>query len=116
MDHPVIDWDLSKRLAGNNLKNAKEFLALLAKDLLKELSDIKQSYELNNFEEIKTRIHKLQGALSYCGLPRLKLVTIALENALKKNTGIPTLMSQFEFEINQVIKYAKQGFFTLPAD
>lgn len=101
MDQPIVDWDLSVSLAGNNLTNAREYIDFLLKDLSKELTIIKQCHASLNYDEIKLRVHKLRGGLCYCGLPRLNSVTLALEQALKNNRDIQTLLVSFENEIWQ---------------
>ena len=102
MDLPIIDWELSHKLAGNNSNHAKEFLELLNKELKKELPQLKKN--LNNKAELKKRLHKLHGAISYSGLQRLKAAIIALENALKNNEDVVILFKQFEFELKQVLE------------
>jgi len=106
MQDSVIDWELAIKLAGNSREFAEKMLALLVKDLPNELLEIKKEYANNNSEELKHRIHKLHGALCYCGAPRLKAATAALENALdnKFNSEVPALLTQFELEINELIK------------
>jgi two-component system sensor histidine kinase BarA len=105
MDHLIIDWNLSKKLAGNNEQTAKEMLALLIKSLPLDLDQIKKHFLQKQNLELLRSVHRLHGALCYCGVPRLKQATQALENALKKQNllELPILFSQFEGEVSQVI-------------
>jgi two-component system sensor histidine kinase BarA len=104
----IIDWELAIKLAGNSRDFAEKMLGLLAKDLSTEVTEIKKAYETKNNEELKRRVHKLHGALCYCGAVKLKNATATLENALEHqlNEKIPTLMSQFEQEAKQLLKEA----------
>jgi len=82
---PIIDWELAMQMAGKNRDIAEEILALLIKTLPDDLSAINQSYDNQQYHELAARLHKLHGALCYCGLPRLKTVVIKLENDVKNN-------------------------------
>lgn len=104
MEELIIDWEQSAKIAGNNLLAAKEFLALLCKNLLNDLQSIQLAYDENNLLDMKRQIHALHGALCYCSVPRLKNATIALEKALQIPGGdVPHLFSQFKNEITKVI-------------
>ncbi len=102
----VVDWELAMQLAGNSREHAEEMFVLLVKDLPSELANIKQAYSNNHFENLENRIHKLHGALCYCGAPRLKTATAALESAVRDkitHPQIPTLLAGFEREVNALI-------------
>lgn len=103
MDTTIINWEECIKLAGNNINNAKEFLKLLADNLKNELEHIKQAHQTKNTKELKNLIHKIQGALCYCSLPRLKSATIALEISLKNNQDYFKLFQLFEYELNQFL-------------
>lgn len=105
MDIPIIDWEESTKLAGNNIDNAKEFLQLLAIDLKKEFLKMKQAYESKNNKELKYLLHKMQGALSYCSVPRLKAATKTLEDRLNNHKDTYELFQQFENELNEFFNY-----------
>ncbi len=97
---PVIDWQLGLKLAGNKQQLAEEMLDLLAISLKDEVVAIKKLYNDKNYLELKQRLHKLHGAVCYCGTPRLKNAITALETILKQNNVelIPSLLEQFEHE------------------
>jgi hypothetical protein len=54
-------------------------------------------------------LHRLRGAVSYCGLPRLKSAIIAYESQVKNNPihGNEEAYQAFEFEVDQVLRSAK---------
>jgi len=105
MEELIIDWELSQKLAGNNLIYAKEFLTLFIKNLPQDLDNIKRANDTNTFTELKNHIHKLLGALSYTGIPRLKTTTCRFYDTLKKGCydEIPLLFAQLEGDINNLI-------------
>jgi len=106
---PVLDWDLAIRLAGNKQELAKEMLAFFIKILPEEFSGIKLASDKNNRTELKRRLHKLYGALCYCGLPRLKKALSELEKEVKVDNDkmIPQLFANLEHEVNQVLSLEK---------
>lgn len=103
---PIIDWELGKKLAGNKKEVAEELLGLLVDTLPEELSAIKRLYQAQNYSLLLQRVHKLHGALCYCGVPRLKRITSFLEIELKNNiiSSLPALLDQFEVEVDLLLK------------
>ncbi len=103
---PVIDWQLGMKLVGNKRELAEEMLNLLTASLEDEVNLIKQSNNNHNYEEAQRRLHKLHGAVCYCGTPRLKKAIAALETAFKqsKMDDIPTLLDQLELESDLLLK------------
>lgn len=104
---PIIDWDQSIKLAGNKKDIAEEMLSFVIKNLTSDISAINQLHERKNYEELLRTIHKLHGALCYCGLPRLKNIVARLETELKNNImfSLPALLSQLDTEVNLVLKH-----------
>ncbi len=103
----VIDWELGLKLAGNKKELADEMLTMLVKSLPEEIEKIRQLKEKNDSKELLQRLHKLHGAVCYCGVPRLKRAIHSLESALKKNKHeeLPELFKQFESEMDDVISH-----------
>lgn len=102
----VIDWDLALKLAGNKRELAEDLLNMLTMTLKKDVQKILFAYNNKNFDELQQRIHKLHGAVSYCGAPRLKKIISLIEIALKQNNvdSFSTLLHQFELEANLLIE------------
>jgi two-component system sensor histidine kinase BarA len=105
MNKLVIDWDLGTKLAGNKPELAKEILNLLIKNLPTELEQIKQAKEKMNYHLLLKHVHKLHGAVSYCGAPRLKNALLNYENALKSGDTktLESYYADLEYEIKQLI-------------
>lgn len=98
---PVIDWELSLKLANNNHELAKDMLRLIAERLPKDLIEIHTAHREQNIPQLIHHVHKLHGALCYCGLPRLKLLIAQLETDLKNNImeSSPPLLDQLNSEV-----------------
>lgn len=105
MNNPIIDWELTIQLAGNNNNYAEEYLNLLANDLSKHLKIIHRHFAQQNFDEIKKNIHYILGGLSYCGATRLKSAASDLNNKLNNNMDIADALRNFETEANLFIEY-----------
>src|SRR5580658_3248260 len=108
LDHlPIIDWEQAVKVAGNNRALAEEMLNLLTRTLPSDLASIKQHHQDRHFPEMLRRVHKLHGALCYCGTPRLKMVVARLETALKKDImdGSASLLAQLETEVNALLEH-----------
>jgi HPt (histidine-containing phosphotransfer) domain-containing protein len=102
---PIIDWNEVIRITGSKA-NAIYLLNLLLVNLHKDLEELKMLYHESNWDCLKQKLHKLRGGLSYCGVPRLKNLVIQIESDLKNNVteSIPTLLTQFESEVNLLYK------------
>ena len=77
----TIDWELGTKLTGKK-KFAVELLDLLVQSLPGDLIKIKQAQD---HAQLCAVVHKLHGAVCYCGTPRLKAVLSKLETDLKTN-------------------------------
>ena len=97
----VVDWEANRRLAGNQADLGDDMLTLLIKSLTNELAAINQFYQKENYIGMHASVHKLRGAVAYCGTPRLQAVLAALESTLLKNEKLPAvsgLMTQLTSE------------------
>jgi two-component system sensor histidine kinase BarA len=104
---PIIDWTESLRLVGNQTKIAEDLLALLIKSLPNDLTNIKNLHHEKNYPGLLFAIHKLNGALCYCGLPRLNSLGRRLETQLKTNImdDLPSLIELLDIEVKQLIEH-----------
>lgn len=104
---PVIDWEQGRKAVGNRPELAKEFLLHIVKTLKQDLALINQTYAEHKLEQLLFQIHKLHGALCYCGLPRLKKTTAQLETDLKSNImiNLPSLLNQLNAETHLLLKH-----------
>jgi two-component system sensor histidine kinase BarA len=109
-NNAVIDLELGARLAGNKSELAKELLFFLVKNLPKDMQEIQQANANNNNQQLKNLVHKLHGAASYCGTPRLRHTLAEFEAALKKNetATFDSFLADLTFEAAQLIQEATE--------
>lgn len=79
---PIIDLVLGTKIINGTEESAKEILQMLVTTLPAEEEKIKSAFESENYKELEFVVHKLHGAASYCGVPRLKAVARRFEDAL----------------------------------
>jgi len=123
MEQLTIDWALADRLAGNNHEQAKEILALLLELLPTHQQEIVTTYQQKNWPALLQALHKLIGALCYCGTPRLKKAIENLHQSIKKQTTQKSLRDKYFqaslYEINELSKtlhqYAEKNQTNCPA-
>lgn len=102
---PVIDWKLAAERTGNDIQLAKKMLGLLLVTLSDDILAIRDCYEKKDYQQLLKQVHRLHGALCYCGLPRLNAAVTTLEQALKENkiANVPFLLIQAEMEADRVM-------------
>jgi two-component system, NarL family, sensor histidine kinase BarA len=103
---PVIDWDQAIKLAGNKRELAEELLGMLVNNITHDVTMIQKLYNAQIFPDLLRQVHKLHGALSYCGVPRLKTLLATLENDLRNNISdhLPTLLGQLDTEVKLLLE------------
>ncbi|MES2998023.1 MAG: ATP-binding protein [Pseudomonadota bacterium] len=79
---PLLDKEKALKLLGSE-KTLHELLALLESGLVKEIAELKQHHQDNNWPEIRALAHKWKGGSSYCGASRLDQVCQEIETALQ---------------------------------
>ena len=84
---PVFDLDISLANADDRPDLAAELFDLLLTSLPADLDAINRSSD--NLDELKRAVHKLHGAVRYCGVPRLTRAIEKLENSLKRGDETP---------------------------
>lgn len=96
---PIIDWNLGEKQVGSKIY-AAEILLLLKERLPSDLADIRQAYQAHDYQKLLFFVHKLHGAIAYCGLPRLKIVIGLLETNLKNHImdSLPSQLEQLDSE------------------
>ena len=94
----------------NNLFEAKQILKQLLNYLPDALRKIHKAVQLNNNNMLLDEVHKVHGACSYCGVPRLKTAAKSLELALRKADlqQVNELLPLLEQEVNLLLKAAEQ--------
>jgi two-component system sensor histidine kinase BarA len=103
---PVLDWELSMKMAGGKREVAEEILSMLLDTLPNEKISIQSLYEQQQIADLTQRVHKLHGAVCYCGTPRLKIVLNHIETQLKNNImdDLPILLDRLSKEIDCLLE------------
>ena len=78
----IYDNDEAIKLAGGNTQLADELFSMLVKELPDHAKRIKQTKEKDDSEKLKQHVHKLHGATSYCGVPKLRKAAKQLEDII----------------------------------
>ena len=96
---PTFDLDLALENAGDRRDLATELFDLLLASLPGDLDAINAAS--SNINELKRAVHKLHGAVRYCGVPRLAKAIQKLELALKygKELEIQPLLNLLNGEV-----------------
>lgn len=82
---PCYDNDEAIKLAGGNESLAKELFQMLIAELPLYKEKIQSANKDNNIKELKHYIHKVNGATSYCGVPKLRQSAVELESLIDHN-------------------------------
>jgi CheY-like chemotaxis protein len=79
----VVDWNLCLQLANNKQALAQELLAILNETLPDDQLTIKNALEINDAELLQKAVHRLKGAVKYCGVPGLHNAVAEVELVLQ---------------------------------
>jgi two-component system sensor histidine kinase BarA len=105
----IIDWPLALKRTGNKEELAKEMLIGLLECLPDAKLNISNALKKKDSCQLKSLIHKLNGACCYTGVPSLTTVCQEIETQLKKESSLGKLEPEFfEFfeQINLVLEQA----------
>ncbi|MCJ8320316.1 MAG: two-component sensor histidine kinase BarA [Colwellia sp.] len=91
----VIDWALALKRTGNKTELAKDMLDGLVKSLPETKQYISDALTSQDIDQIKTLIHKLNGACCYTGVPSLGRITHHIETQLKLDYSLDDLEPEF---------------------
>ena len=91
----IIDWSLALKRTGNKIELAKDMLEGLVKSLPETKQYISDALTSQDIAQIKTLIHKLNGACCYTGVPSLGKITHHIETQLKLDFSLDDLEPEF---------------------
>jgi two-component system sensor histidine kinase BarA len=91
----VIDWPLALNRTGGKEQLAIEMLTGLLDSLHENHQNISQAIADNDIEQLKSLIHKLNGACCYTGVPNLANICQEIETQLKSGMVIENLEPEF---------------------
>ena len=91
----AIDWPLALERTGGKEKLAIEMLTGLLDSLDETQININQALANNDLEQLKSLIHKLNGACCYTGVPNLANICQEIETQLKSGMTLEDLEPEF---------------------
>ena len=102
----LIDWSLCVKLASGKKSLASEFLDKFMEELIHDQKAIVKHYQDKEINQLKSTLHKLYGACCFCGVPKLKELTLEFENQLKAQplTDHSALYKQLMHLINELFE------------
>ena len=102
----VIDISEAQKLLGDNPNMIKQALSMLIAQINDSSSHLAMAYHNQQWKVLQKCVHKLHGAIAYCGVPLLKDVCFKLETALQEEKidakEIQKLYQHFLAEVNAV--------------
>ncbi len=106
---PIFDLDLSLANANQRIELATELLDLLIAGLPEDQKGINDV--ASDYTALRKAVHKLHGAVRYCGVPRLNRAIEKLETALKQDDAhqIPLLLNLLNGEIAALIAWRREN-------
>lgn len=105
----IIDWELALQQANGNEKLAKQMMQMLLEALPAHESLIDNAYQKKDIGQLRNEVHKLYGALCYCGAPGLKKAAKDLEmmTATANQKELGELYHRLKAEMNALREEAK---------
>jgi len=91
----AIDWPLALERTGGKEKLAIDMLTGLLDSLDETQININQALANNDLEQLKSLIHKLNGACCYTGVPNLANICQEIETQLKSGMTLEDLEPEF---------------------
>jgi two-component system sensor histidine kinase BarA len=75
IDPEILNWQQSLQLAANKEDLALDLLKMLVESFDKELNEMQELIEVEDFPQLEHVLHRLYGATRYVGTPQLQQVT-----------------------------------------
>jgi two-component system sensor histidine kinase BarA len=105
----TIDWSLALKRTGNKEDLAKEMLIGLLESLPEAKLNISNALKNKDNCQLKSLIHKLNGACCYTGVPNLTTVCQEIETQLKRESSLDELEPEFFEFFEQIDLVLEQG-------
>ena len=111
----IIDWPLALKRSANKADLAKEMFLGLVDSLPETQLSIREAIDMQDIDQIKRLVHKLNGACCYTGTPNLAKITTQLETQLKMGLSTEELEPEF-LEFFEHIEPVSYTHLTLPTN
>ncbi|MDA1300598.1 MAG: response regulator [Proteobacteria bacterium] len=87
IDDRLFDLELSLAAANQRAELAAELLTLLIANLPADQQAINDAFKQGDTQALRDAVHKLMGAVRYCGVPRLNQAVERVETIIKSGPG-----------------------------
>lgn len=106
---PVFDLDVSLHLANNRTDVAEEMFGILLSKLPEDQKAINDAFNRNDIDDFRMQVHKLNGAVRYCGVPALSEAINQLETLAKGSEidEIKDAMNEANERVEELIGWEK---------
>ena len=108
-DDEILCYDQADaiKLAGGNKELADELFGMLITELPQYKEKLALALDENNIKDLKHFIHKVNGATSYCGVPKLRQAAVELESLIDHKTldDVPNKAREVLAYIDELVAY-----------
>ena len=103
-----VDWALCKELSANDEELAGQLLLMFVDTLPNDYAEVQSAFSDKDYAILTKSVHRIHGALCYCGIPALKVAAKSLENAAKSNNteAVNDCYNTFKSEVDQLLQYS----------
>lgn len=108
-EHPIIDWQLSLKLAAGKVDLARDLLRMLIEALPADRAELINCWDNGDFESLLAHTHRLHGGCRYTGTPTLRKTTGVIERALtsiKKTHPLNSQETQTQVKNEQIVNFS----------
>lgn len=84
----IFNEELALQRANHRAELAAELLQILIESLPEDQENLNAAYALHDVEEFRRHVHKINGGLRYCGVPRLGIAIDNLETLAKQQDSL----------------------------
>lgn len=88
----VIDWDESLSYFNDNSQALQEILGMMVDDMKETKTMLARYYHANDFDALRSLLHRCLGGVAYLKLPRLEYALKAFQSAVKTEDKNPKIL------------------------
>ena len=105
---PILDMQEGLKLAAGKADLAQDMLSMLLSSLIQDWQSIQLARQNNDRDLLIERVHRLNGATRYCGVPQLREACQRAETLLKQNLpDVQRALDELEQAIEALLAHTK---------
>jgi two-component system sensor histidine kinase BarA len=111
IEENIFDLELSLTAANNRPELADELMTLLIANLPIDQKSINDTFTNSGPEQLQSAVHKLNGAIRYCGVPRLANAVEKLATLVKSgpDEDIRRALNVLHGEVNSLMIWSQSN-------